>query len=161
MAGGYFITGLGSTYFGGARTRGPFDVDAPKNDDWEQQMQLVREFFTSREWWRLEPHDEVLSGPVPREEDPSGFRGGRIRPARVTYWALADIGREYVAYMRGHAGSFRLSLGAPTDAGQVSVRRFDPRTGEYTGVPAECVEGVVSLEPPDAQDWVFEVRLNP
>lgn len=160
MAGGYFIAGFGSTYFGGTRTRGPFDVDAPKNDDWEAQVQLVRDFFVEREWWRLEPHDELLAGPVAREEAPRDLRGGDIRPASVVYWALSEIGREYIAYIRGHRGDFRLSLGMTPGPAEVSVRRLDPRTGEYAEVTADCTGGVVLLNTPDDQDWVFEVLVG-
>jgi hypothetical protein len=53
-----------------------------------------------------------------------------------------------------------LSLGTTPDAGEVTVRRFDPRTGEYAGVTADCTDGVVSLETPDEQDCAFEVRVG-
>ena len=36
MAGGYVVTGFGTTYFGGHRDPGPFDLDAKKNDVWER-----------------------------------------------------------------------------------------------------------------------------
>lgn len=55
MAGGYFVTGFGTTYFGGWRNTGPFDVDDPKNDDAESDLVHLNSFFTALEWWKLEP----------------------------------------------------------------------------------------------------------
>lgn len=50
MAGSHFITGFGSTYFGGHRHPDPFDVDAAQNNPWEEEVQHVRELFTSLDW---------------------------------------------------------------------------------------------------------------
>ncbi len=158
MAGGYIVSGFGTTYFGGIRCRGPFDPDAAKNDDWEEQVQHVREFFISREWWKLAPHDELIAAPVERGRDPAGQRGGNIRPLEVTYWALADIGSEYVAYVRGYEGTCTLALGDAPARQRYTVRRFNPRTGEYTELPEHAGSGSVSLTTPDEEDWVFEVR---
>ncbi len=159
MGGGYFVAGFGTTYFGGLRCRGPFDPDAAKNDDWEEQVQHVREFFMAREWWKLEPHDELISAPVPRGEHAERSRGRSIRPPRVTYWALADIGSQYIAYIRGYEGECTLALGdAPPTT--YAVRRFDPRTGEYTALADHSGAGPASLTTPDEQDWVFEVRAS-
>jgi hypothetical protein len=134
-------------------------VDAVKNDDWEEQVQHVRTFFTAREWWKLTPHDELITAPVPRGDDEIvvGDRSGR--PPRVVYWALAEPGREYVAYVRGISGYCTLALeGAGDDT--FSVRRFDPRSGQYSPLP-DHRGGSLRLEPPDEQDWVFEIRARP
>ena len=45
MAGGYVVTGFGTTYFGGNRDPGPFDLDARKNDVWEAQLGHLRRVF--------------------------------------------------------------------------------------------------------------------
>jgi hypothetical protein len=160
MAGGYFVTGFGSTYFGGNRTRGPFDVDAPKDDDWEREVQHIRAFFTAREWWKLEPQDALITAPVPRgaDENVAGDRSGR--PPRVAYWALAEPGKQYVAYVRGHRGACTLSLGDAPRAAAYTVRRFDPRTGEYTPLPDHAGAGPIALQAPDDRDWVFEARAK-
>ena len=157
MAGGYIVTGFGTTYFGGYRCRGPFAVDAAKNDDWEVQVQIVRKFFSARPWWKLEPHDELLTAPVERgeEEDVVVDRSGR--PPRTTYWALAEPGRQYIAYVRGLRGVCTLALGRSASLATYTVRRFDPRTGEYTPLGDHQGQGPVSLQTPDEQDWVFEV----
>ena len=40
MAGSYFVTGFGTTYFGGNRDPGPFDLEAPKNDVWSRRFSM-------------------------------------------------------------------------------------------------------------------------
>ena len=110
MAGGYFVTGFGTTYFGGNRDPGPFDVDVAKNDVWEDDLRHVRSFFADLEWWRLQPSDELITAEVERGPDRS-LKWLALPPA-VAYWALADPGRLYLVYVRGHAGRFNLSLGS-------------------------------------------------
>jgi hypothetical protein len=164
MAGGYVVTGFGTTYFGGNRCRGPFDVDAPKNDDWEAQIGHVRAFFAARPWWKWEPRDERITASVTRGMDENVVGDRQGRPPRVAYWALAaPNGDAFVAYVRGvPPGGCSLSLaGAPANA-TFAVRRFDPRTGEYTSLPGHEGNGPLALPAPDARDWVFDVRrLSP
>jgi hypothetical protein len=134
MAGGYFITGWGSTYFGGGRNPGTFAPADPRNADWEQNAQHIREFFTAIDWWTLEPSSDLISG--------SGTR-----------YALADVGRQYVIYTRDTNDRITLTL---ADANQsYIVKRFDPRTGTYTELADHMNAAVASIHPPDRQDWVF------
>jgi hypothetical protein len=159
MAGGYVVTGFGTTYFGGNRCRGPFDVDTPKNDDWKAQAQVMRAFFTARAWWKLEPADELLTAPMPRGADEDVVVDSRGRPPRTTYWALAEPGRQYIVYVRGlRRGVCTLTMGgdAPSPA-TYTIRRFDPRTGEYMRIGNHRGQGPILLQTPDDQDWVFEV----
>lgn len=134
MAGGYIVTGWGTTYLGGQRDPGPFNVDDPRNDAWEEDVQYVREFFTDLEWWKLEPNDRLVSGPG-------------------TEYALAEPGQQYVAYTRG-GNSVNLSLGNVA-VETYRVQRFDPRTGTYTDLPNYTGNGTVALTTPDNQDWLF------
>ncbi|MDY6938879.1 MAG: DUF4038 domain-containing protein [Cyanobacteriota bacterium] len=136
MAGGYIVTGWGTTYLGGKRDPGKFNVDDPRNDDWEEDVQYVREFFTDREWWELEPADNLISG-----------SGG-------TKYALAEPGEQYVAYSRGSGNNRTLSLGNVSEA-TYRVQRFDPRTGTYTELNDYTGNGSVTLDPPDNRDWIF------
>jgi PKD repeat protein len=140
MAGGYFVTGWGTTYFGGTRDPGPFDVDASKNDPWEEDVQWIRKVFTGLEWWKLQPSDSLLGG--------SGTR-----------YCLAETGRQYLAYVRGNSGTNALSLGGAASA-TYSVRRFDPRTGAYAALADYTGTGPVTLDPPDGQDWLFELVVQ-
>ena len=159
MAGGYVVTGFGTTYFGGHRCRGLFDVDAAKNDDWEAQLGHLRAFFAARDWWKLEPRDELVTTAVPRGRDEGVVGDRQGRPPRVAYWALADPGgREYLVYVRGLNAEGALTLeGAPADA-TFTMRRFDPRTGAYAPLPPHRGGGTVPLPVPNGQDWVFDVR---
>lgn len=135
MAGGYFVTGFGSTYYGGYRDPGPFSVNAAKNDDWEDDVQHIHKLFTDLQAWKLQPKDNLLSGPG-------------------THYALAEPGQQYVAYVRDNSGTNTLSLGDVTSA-TYSVKRFDPRTGTYTSLPNYSGNGSVNLDSPDSQDWAY------
>lgn len=134
MAGAHLVTGFGSTYFGGWRERGPFDVDAPKNDDGEADLACLNAFFTSLEWWRLTPLD------------------GLVRADEGYAWCLADIGETYVLYSEG---ATHLRFGPDGEPGSaLRVRRFDPRTGEWTELADVPCDGVAEIALPDDQDWV-------
>jgi hypothetical protein len=65
---------------GGVRNRGPFDVDAPQNDDWEPQIQHVPTLFRETAWWRLELRNDFLGATVARSEE----RESDGRPASPT-----------------------------------------------------------------------------
>ncbi|MGB3536486.1 MAG: DUF4038 domain-containing protein [Microcoleaceae cyanobacterium] len=138
MAGGYFVTGWGNTYFGGTRDPGTFDVDAPQNDDWEAEVQHVAKLFNDLEWWKLEPIDELLQG-------------------RGEYYLLAEPSQQYIAYIRNTIRPLSLDLG---EAGEFTyqVRLYNPRSGGYrelSDVPQQ--ENTMTLTPPDRQDWVFVI----
>ncbi len=61
MGGGYFVTGFGTTYFGGRREKGPFLVDNPAHAEAIADLQRLHRFFTSLDWWLLSPHDEYVT----------------------------------------------------------------------------------------------------
>ena len=136
MAGGYFVTGFASTYYGGWSGRGvAFDPDDPRNDIVIGDLQHLKNFFTSLAWWRLDPHDKLLT-------------------ANYGY-CLADIGQTYVVYLE-ESNTASLDLGyAP--AGTYSVTLYDPRSGNYIRLPDHTGSGPAILTPPDAQDWIFVV----
>ncbi|MGH7782729.1 MAG: hypothetical protein ACREO5_02645, partial [Candidatus Binatia bacterium] len=91
MAGGYFVTGFASTYYGGWSGRGvPFDPDDSRNDNAVADLQNLKNFYTSRQWWRLDPHDELV---------------------RAHYgYCLAEIGQMYVVYAE-ESNAVSLDLG--------------------------------------------------
>ena len=157
MAGGYFVTGFGTTYFGGHRDPGPFFVNDTKNDDWEEDVQHLRKFFTGLQWWKLQPHDELITSNAKRTAD----RRVKIvvAPPATTYWALANPGYEYVFYVRGYKGIFKLSLGdAP--AGEYQVREYNPRTGEFAEKQLHRSPDPIQYHAPNAEDWVIHVSLQ-
>jgi hypothetical protein len=161
MAGGYFITGFGSTYFGGLRNPGPFDVDAPQNALWESQVQQVKQLFTDLDWWRLEPRDDLVSASVKRGEDRQieheSYTRPLLAPPEVTYWALAEEGRQYVCYVRGVSGKVTLSLRQGTGR-TYQLRQFDPRTGEYREIGIQKRGDRIEYTPPNAWDWVLVIE---
>ena len=157
MAGASFVTGFGTTYLGGRRDPGPFDVGAPKNDSWEEDVQHVKTFFTDRDWTTLEPADHLVSSDTARSEDASHENGIR-RPPVSTYWAMTNGKGEYVVYLRGLTSDVNLAV--LEEAEKVyRVRRFDPRTGEYLELGRVLGEERLAIEPPDDRDWVYSVTL--
>ena len=139
-AGGYFVTGFGTTYFGGHRDPGKFDVDAAKNDIWEEQLGHLRKFFNALEWWKLIPSDLLVTSAEPRGEDnrvavTRASRAMRVpTPPTTTYWAMMQPGQLYVVYVRGIAQSVALQLHAA--GGAYTAREFNPRTGAWRDLPA-------------------------
>ena len=161
MGGGYPITGYATTYMGGYRDKGPFNVGDARNDPWEQQYQHVKNFVGGTQWWKLRPDDEAIAAAVPRSEDRTidqpSKSGGTIRilrPPAVAYWMLSDPGRTYVAYARGVDGELTIRF----DDGEYAAELFDPRTGELKGLPNRIDAGSgYRWTPPDASDWALRL----
>jgi len=162
MAGGYPVTGYASTYMGGYRDKGPFNVDDPRNDPWEQQYDLARQFLAGLDWWKLEPHDEWIRSATPRSADRQVVTKGRTRRTlcgapKTAYWLLAEPGRHYVAYARGLTTEVIIELGS-RGKGVYQARLFDPRTGRITKLPigSKSIERF-TFTPPDANDWIVHM----
>jgi hypothetical protein len=151
MAGGYVVTGFGTTYFGGNRDPGPFDLAAAKNRPWEEQIGRVKEIFAKTQWWKLAPHDELLTCDTPRGKEGQQF--GRVVPPAATYWCLAEPGRQYLLYLRGLSKPLELKLDAkgPT----LSATRFNPRSGEQLSLGPVAGDRPYEFSPPDEQDWII------
>jgi hypothetical protein len=152
MAGGYLVNGFGTTYFAGHRDPGPFNVDAPKNDEWEAQIGHIRKFFESIEWWRFIPADELVRSEAARTGDRTAARPPDLRPPQTTYWAMAAPGEAYIVYVRGTRAPVELDMAAR--ARVYSVRQFNPRTGVFTAMADTPVTNSYTFTPPDAGDWV-------
>jgi len=163
MAGGYLVTGFGTTYFGGNRDPGPFNLEAEKNDPWEEQIQHLRTFFTSLEWWKLEPHDELLTGSFQRDANGSdraerdGRRVSLIAPPKRTYWLLADPGKTYVAYVRGNEGPYEMSWEV-RKSHEWKVTLFDPRSGKTRPMKFQADGDGADFRVPDLQDWAVLIK---
>ena len=151
MAGGYVVTGFGTTYFGGNRDPGPFDVTAEKNKPWELQMGHMKKLYEGLEWWKLKPHDELLRCNIPRGRDRTHLKV--TAPPERTYWCLAEPAKQYVVYVRGLSSPVTLEAAAA-----LKVQRFNPRTGAWATVELPEHRGTFELTAPDEQDWVFVVR---
>jgi hypothetical protein len=154
MAGGYVVTGFGTTYFGGNRDPGPFDLDAKKNDEWEAQLGHVRRVFLPTQWWKLKAQDGLLTCTAPRGEEGREFE--RIVPPATTYWCLAEPGKQYIVYARGLKTPVTVTLEG--SAGSYSAMQFNPRSGERKDLGSVAGKDRYEYRPPDEQDWV--VILN-
>jgi hypothetical protein len=139
MAGAYLVTGFGTTYFGGHRDAGIFDVDAERNRPAETDLEHLRRFFNALEWWRFSPDRTLAAAEKP------GYA-----------YCLADEGRAYVVYVSG-AERATLDLGKAGPAGDWQVRRYDPREGRFQELPIVDGRAVIELALPDRQDWVFHI----
>lgn len=156
MAGGYLVTGFGTTYFGGNRDPGPFDLEAEKNDAWEEQIGFIKSFFSKLAWWTLEPHDDGISSSTARGKD--GKEIGRIKPPHTTYWMLTAPGKDYVGYVRGVQSEVTLHLGL-NSSGNYRVSRFNPRTGEISVLHEQRdIDSQFTWTPPDSDDWVLHLH---
>ena len=162
MAGGYPVTGYATTYMGGNRDKGPFNVNDARNDIWEHQYHVAQRFLGELEWWKLQPHDDWISSSTPRSSDrevPVGLNTSRKRmlrrPPETTYWLLAEPGKKYVAYVRGLTRKVTIEFGP----GAVGVRKailFDPRTGETRSlIEDKLLRDRFEWLPPDAGDWAL------
>jgi len=151
MAGGYVVTGFGTTYLGGGRDPGPFDLHASRNKPWEEQLGHMKMIFSPTEWWKLAPHDELLACETPRGQDTRELN--HIAPPTATYWCLAEPGRQYLVYCRGLKSPLAVQLEA--GPGQLAATQLNPRTGERRDLGD--ASGRYELLPPDQRDWILHI----
>jgi hypothetical protein len=87
------------------------------------------DFFTSFEWWKTEPHDDLVS---------SGA------------WCLAEPGRVYAVYLP-NGGTVTVKL----DPGRYRAQWFNAFTGEVA--PIGIIDGPAWTSPktPDSNDWAL------
>jgi hypothetical protein len=92
----------------------------------------IVDFFTSFDWWKADPHDELVDG---------------------DNFCLAEPGKLYAVYLpRG--GKVTVNLGS----GKYKAHWFNPRNGEKTPLSAAEGESWTSPEPPGADDWALLLR---
>lgn len=92
---------------------------------------MVR-FFSGFEWWKVEPHDELVSNGA---------------------FCLAELGRLYAIYMP-HGGSVTVRL----EPGRYEVKWFNPRSGKYFDASVADGSGWTSLSAADSADWVILMK---
>jgi hypothetical protein len=86
-------------------------------------------FFTSFEWWKAEPHDELVNNGA---------------------FCLAETGKVYAVYLP-HGTDVSVKL----ESGRYGVKWFNPRSGEYSNAGIADGATWTSPEAPDNQDWVL------
>jgi hypothetical protein len=90
------------------------------------------DFFTSFEWWKTNPHDELVSD---------------------GNYCLADPGKTYAVYLP-HGGSVTIQL----QPGRYRAVWFSAMTGETIDLPAVSGSEWKSPEAPDQNDWALLLR---
>jgi hypothetical protein len=90
------------------------------------------DFFTSFEWWKTNPHDELVNG---------------------ENYCLADLGKTYAVYLP-HGGSVTVKL----EPGRYRASWFSALTGEKIDLPAVTSPEWKSPEAPDQNDWALLLR---
>ena len=106
-------------------------------------MKHLKALFTSLEWWRLRPAQDLLATAQPGDADPAKF---------VTV-ARADDGSFAVAYLPA-GGRVELETGALR--GPLSARWYRPAEGRWTDAGPVAAPTAVFAAPTDA-DWVLWV----
>jgi hypothetical protein len=89
----------------------------------------MMDFFTGFEWWKTNPHDELVDN---------------------GNYCLADLGRTYAVYLP-HAGHVTIQL-LP---GHYSAYWFSATTGEKIELPEASGPSWISPEAPDHNDWAL------
>jgi len=102
------------------------------------QMKHLRALFSSVEWWRLRPAQELLSD-QPGSHDPSRFVAVAASEDRT--WALAYL-----------PAGCTITLLTDQLKGLSRARWFNPRTGEWSS-KVEIKTNVFTT--PDQEDWVL------
>lgn len=159
MAGAYIITGYGSTYFGGHRHPGPFNLNDPANEIFEEQIQHAIRFWKERDWWTYAPADNRISAKTPvgpdevRHFTSNGTPRTQPSPPAVAYWAMRSPG-SLIAYTRGLSEEVTLDLSGLSLS---TARLYDIRTGAWSDLDAPSGDAY-TFTPPDASDWVVVVE---
>lgn len=177
MAGNYPVMTFADTYLGGLGHPGTFGSDLAGQTIRLKQVKLMHHFFEEivpegngrGEWSWIKPfHRSFRADTLIRAERPRSGDGPNGAPPAIMHSALVKEGKGFTAvvYMRGQTGPHVLSpQHDPLDpAGRLpqrvhAIHRFNPRTGEYVHVQDVTGEApVLTLTPPDEQDWVFVVQ---
>jgi hypothetical protein len=137
MAGGYQTTGesarRGTNVWpdtGGGWMNGRGDDTMTILDGYAHMV----DFFTSFEWWKTSPHDELVDS-------------GK--------YCLAELGRTYAVYLP-HGGKATVRL----EPGSYAAAWWNPRTGEKTFLPKVIASGPSWTSPPSSGngDWALLLR---
>ncbi len=87
------------------------------------------DFFTGFEWWKAEPHDELVN------------QGA---------FCLAEPGKTYAVYLPMAA-----EVSVKLEPGRYSAAWFNPRNGRTLRLPAADSSPWTSPDPPDSGDWAL------
>lgn len=142
MAGGYFVTGWGSTYFGGVNHWTAFGTDAnPRNIEWERQVIHIKDFFTNIDWWKYEPVDSLV------------LSKGQSYSMKNT----DEDKEEYLVYLIGEDWDFHVLVHSEQEK-MYKVTVFNPRTGQWHLHGHRPAKDSLKLISVDRNDWVFRIQ---
>ena len=155
MAGTYIVPGFWRTYYGGWAGRNtPFQSDDPEALPAIKDVQTLHGFFTRREngsrraWWKLVPHDDLVSSRPNPDDGSPGYA-----------YCLADSGQSSIVYTENTKSTDLVLIGSSNATYRVT--RFDPRTAHRTLVKTSVKNGTtITLLSPDTEDWAYEVQKN-
>ena len=107
----------------------------------------IVDFFTSFEWWKTDPHDELVQivAGVP------GVTGDSVLPGGA--YCLAETEKLYAVYL-----PFRAKVIVKLGPGSYQASWFNPRNGKW--IPVSKAEGSqwASPPPPDGGDWALLLK---
>jgi hypothetical protein len=92
------------------------------------------DFFTSFEWWKTNPHDELVS---------------------TGDYCVADPGKTYAVYLP-HGGAVTIRL----QPGRYQAKWFSAMNGETIDLPPVQGPEWTSPEAPDHNDWALLLRAQ-
>jgi hypothetical protein len=90
------------------------------------------DFFTSFEWWKTDPHDELVNHGA---------------------YCVAEPGRTYAVYLP-HGGEVTVQL----DAGSYRAEWFSALSGEILSIGTISGPAWTSPKAPDENDWALLLR---
>ena len=94
------------------------------------------DFFTSFEWWKTEPHDELVNAGA---------------------YCVAEPGRTYAAYLP-NGGTVAIKL----EQGRYRAEWFNPSTGAILPIgQIAATASWTSPKAPDGSDWALLLLRNP
>ncbi len=113
-----------------------------------------RRFFQGFDWWKLEPHPDLLQLPPALDRSAAGKQPDSVPPIPVLCarpLCLADPGNCYVVYLP-QGGCVTLHLAE----GEYHAIWFNPRDGKRLDGKIPASGGLWTSPPaPDAEDWVL------
>ena len=108
----------------------------------------IVDFFTSFEWWKTEPHDELAH----LVRGTPGVPGDSVLPSGA--YCLAEVGKLYAVYV-----PFQSRVIVDLGAGTYQATWFNPRKGKW--IPISKAEGPKWTSPPmpDDGDWAVLLKV--
>jgi hypothetical protein len=108
------------------------------------QMTVLRDFFASIEWWRLEPAHHVVADPAPSNLERAVFAWSADRSFGVAYTPMR-----------------KLALDLAHFPGSVEAVWIDPRSGARTPIAGRLPNrGTHRFDPPgEGEDWALLLRV--